>query len=71
VKRISEPKKKEVSGGCRRLHNEELYNLYASPSIIRVIKLRGMRWAGYVGCLREVRNAHKLLARNPEGKIPF
>jgi hypothetical protein len=42
------PKKEEVAGGCRRLHNEELHNSYASPNFIRVIKSRRMRWAGYI-----------------------
>jgi hypothetical protein len=42
------PKREEVEGGWRRLHNEELHNLYASPNIIRVTKSRGMRWAGHV-----------------------
>jgi hypothetical protein len=45
-RRIFGPKKEEVAGGWRRLHNEELHNLYASPNIIRVIKLMRMRWAG-------------------------
>jgi hypothetical protein len=47
-RRISAPKKEEVAGGWRRLHNEELHNLCASPNIIRVIKLRMMRWVGHV-----------------------
>jgi hypothetical protein len=42
------PKRDEVIGGWRKLNNEELHNLYASPSIIRMIKSRNMRWAGYV-----------------------
>jgi hypothetical protein len=44
------PKREEVAGGCRRLHNEELHNLYASPNIIRVIKSRRMTWVGHVAC---------------------
>jgi hypothetical protein len=47
------PKMEEVAGGWRRLHNEELHNLYASPIIIRVIKSRMMRWVGHVVCMRD------------------
>jgi hypothetical protein len=46
-----------VTGGWRKLHNEELHDLYSSPSIIRVIKARRMRWAGHVACMVEVRGA--------------
>jgi hypothetical protein len=49
VLRIFGPKRDEVTGGWRKLHNEELHNLYSSPSIIRIIKLRRMRWAGHGG----------------------
>jgi hypothetical protein len=49
LRRISGPKRDEVTGGWRKLHNEELHNLYPSPSIIRIIKLRRMRWAGHIG----------------------
>jgi hypothetical protein len=48
LRRIFGPKRDEVTGGWRKLHNEELYNLYSSPSIIRMIKSRRMRWAGHV-----------------------
>jgi GH43 family beta-xylosidase len=48
LKRISGLRRAEVTGGWRKLHNEELHNLYASPSIIRMIKLRRMRWSGHV-----------------------
>jgi hypothetical protein len=48
LRRISGPKRDEVIGGWRKLHNEELHNLYSSPSIIRIIKSRRMRWAGHV-----------------------
>jgi hypothetical protein len=48
LRRIFGPKRDEVTGGWRKLHNEELHNLYSSPSIIRMIKLRSMIWAGHV-----------------------
>jgi hypothetical protein len=50
-----------------KLHNEELHDLYSSPSIIRIIKTKRMRWAGYVARMGEKRNAYKLLAGKPEG----
>jgi hypothetical protein len=50
-----------VTGGWRKLHNEELHNLYSSPSIIRIIKSRRMRWAGYVARMGEKRNVYRLL----------
>jgi hypothetical protein len=48
LRRIFGPKRDEVTGSWRKLHNEELHGLYCSPSIVRVIKVRGMRWAGHV-----------------------
>jgi hypothetical protein len=61
----------EVTGEWRKLHNEKLRDLYSSPSIIRIIKSRRMRWAGHVGRMREKRNAYRLLVREPEGKRPL
>jgi hypothetical protein len=56
LRRIFGPKRDdEVTGGWRKLHNEELHDLYSSPSIIRVIKARRMRWAGHVARMGEVR----------------
>jgi hypothetical protein len=57
LRRIFEPKRDEVRRGWRKLHNEELHNLYSSPSIIRMIKSRKMRWAGNVARMGEKRNA--------------
>jgi hypothetical protein len=54
--RICGPKREEVTGDWRRLHNEELHNLYPSRNIIRVIKSRRMRWAGHVALTGEMRN---------------
>jgi hypothetical protein len=60
-----------VTGGWRKLHNEELHNLYSSPSIIIIIKLRRMRRAGHVAQMGEKRNVYRLLVRKPEGKRPL
>jgi hypothetical protein len=60
LRRLFGPKREEVVGGCRRLHNEELHNLYTSP-YIRVIKSRRLRWAGYVACMGAMRNVYKIL----------
>jgi hypothetical protein len=55
LRRIFGPKKDEVTGKCRKLHNEEFHNLYSSPDIIRQVNSRRMRWAGYVARMREER----------------
>jgi hypothetical protein len=68
LRRIFEPKRDGVTGGWRKLHNEELHNLYSSPTIIIIIKSRRMRWAGHVTRLREKRNMYRLLVGRPEGK---
>jgi hypothetical protein len=69
--RIFGPKRDGVTGGWRKLHNEELHNLYSSPSIIRIIKPRRMRWAGHVAQMGEKRNVYRLLLGKPEGKKPL
>jgi hypothetical protein len=71
LRRIFGPKGDEVTGGWRKLHNEELRDLYSSPSIIRIIKSRRMRWAGHVARIGEKRNAYRLLVGKPEGKRPL
>jgi hypothetical protein len=55
----------------RKLHNEELRDLYSSPSIIRIIKSRCMRWAGHVTRIGEKRNAYRLLIGEADGKRPL
>jgi hypothetical protein len=71
LRRIFGPKRDEVTGGWRKLHNEELYNLYSSPSIIRMIRSRRMRWAGHVARMGEKRNLNRILMGKPEGKRPL
>jgi hypothetical protein len=60
-----------VAEGWRRLHNEELRNLYASQNIIRVINSRRTTWAGHVARVGDMRNAHNVLVVKPERKRPF
>jgi hypothetical protein len=71
LRRIFGPKRYEVTGEWRKLHNEELHNLYSSQNIIRQIKSRGMRWAGHVARIEEARNVYRLLMGKPEGKRPL
>jgi hypothetical protein len=60
-----------MSSHWRKLHNEELHNLYSSPNIIRMINSRRMRWAGHVPRMEEKRNAYRILVEKPEGKRPL
>jgi hypothetical protein len=60
-----------MAGGWRRLHNEELHNLYTSPNIIMVIKSGRMRWGGHVVCVEEMRNVYSVLVGKPESKRPL
>jgi hypothetical protein len=71
LRRIFGPKRDEVTGGWRKLHNEELHGLYSSPSIVRVIKARRVRWAGHVARIGEVRGAYNILVGRPEGRRPL
>jgi hypothetical protein len=70
-RRIFGPKRDEVTGGWRKLHNEEIHNLFSSPNIITVIKSRRMKWAGHVAQMGEKRNVYKLLVGKLEGKRPL
>ena len=65
------PWRDEVTGEWRRLHNEELSDLYTSPNIVRVIKSRRMRWAGHVACMGEERGVFRVLVGKPVGKRPL
>jgi hypothetical protein len=71
LRRIFGPKRDEVTGEWRKLHDEELRDLYSSPSTIRIIKSRRMRWAGHVARLGEKKNAYRLLVGKPEGRRPL
>jgi hypothetical protein len=71
LRRIFGPKRDEVTGEWRKLHNVELHNLYSSPYIIRQIKSRRLRWAGHVARMGEERKVYKVLVGKPEGKGPL
>jgi hypothetical protein len=71
LRRIFGPKRDEVTGEWRRLLNKELYALYSSPNIIRVIKSRRLRWAGHVARMGERRGAYRALVGKPEERRPL
>jgi hypothetical protein len=71
LRRIFGPKRDEVTGEWRKLHIEELHNLYSSTDIIRQVKSRRMRWAGHVARMGEERKVYKILVGKPEGKRPL
>ena len=71
LRRIFGPKRDEVTGEWRKLHKEELNDLYSLPIIVRVVKSRRMRWAGHVARMGEDRGVHRVLVGIPEGKSPL
>ena len=71
LRRVFGPKRDEVIGEWRKVHNEELNDLYSLPNIVRVVKSRRMRWAGHVARMGEDRGVHRGLVGKPEGKRPL
>jgi len=71
LRRIFGTMRDEVTGEWRRLHNEELNDLYSSPNIVRVIKSRRMRWGGHVARMGEERGVYRILVGKPEGRRPL
>jgi hypothetical protein len=71
LRRIFGPMRDEVTGEWRRLHNKELYALYSSPNIIRVIKSRRLKWAEHVACMGEKRCSYCVSVRKPDGRRPL
>jgi hypothetical protein len=71
LRRIFGPKRDEVTREWRKLYNEELHDLYSSPSISRIIKEGRMRWTRHVARMGEKRNAYRLLVGKPEGRRPL
>ena len=68
LRKVFWPKRDEVTGEWRMLHNEELNDLYSLPNIVRVVKSGRMRWSGHVACMGEDRGLHRVLVGKPEGK---
>jgi hypothetical protein len=71
LRRIFGRKRDKVTGEWRKLHNEELHNLYCSPNIVQVIKSRRIRWAGHIACMWARRGEYRVLMGKPEGKRPL
>ena len=71
LRRIFGPRRDEVTGEWRRMHNKELNDLYSSPNIVGVIESRRMRWAGHVARMGEERGVYRVLVGKPEGKRPL
>ena len=71
LRRVFGLNRDEVTGEWRKLHNEELNDLYSLPNIVRVVKSRRMKWAGHVARMGEDRGVHRVLVGKPEGKRPL
>jgi hypothetical protein len=71
LRRMFGSKRAQVTGGWRKMHNEELHNLYSSPSIIRMFKSRRIKWAGNVAQIRKRMTAYRILVGKPKGKRPL
>ena len=71
LRRVFGPKRDEVTGEWRKLHNEELNDLSSLPNIVGVVKSRQMRWAGHLARMGEDRGVHRVLGGKPEGKRPL
>jgi len=70
LRRILRPKRDKVTGEWRKLHNEEVNDLYSTPNIVRVMKARRMRWAGHLARMGEGTAVYRVLLGKPEGKRP-
>ena len=71
LRRVFGPKRDEVTGEWRKLHNEELSDLYSLPNIVRLVNSRRMRWVGHVVCMEQGRGVYRVLVGKPEGKRPL
>ena len=71
LRKIYGPKRDEMTGEWRRLHNEELHGLYDSPDVVRIMKSRRLRWAGHVARMGEKRRLYSIVVGKPEGKRPL
>jgi hypothetical protein len=71
LRRVFGPKRDEVTGEWRKLHYEELSDLYSLPNIVRVAKSRKMRWAGHVVPMGDGRGVHRVLVGKPDGRRPL
>jgi hypothetical protein len=71
LRRVFGPKRDEITGEWRKLHNEELSDLYFLPGIVQVVKSRRIRWAGHVVRMGEGRGVHRVLVGKPKGKRPL
>jgi hypothetical protein len=71
LRRVFGPRRDEVTGEWRKLHNDELNDLYSLPNTVRVVKSRRMRWAGHVARMGEGRGVHRVLVGKPEKRRPL